>query len=264
MLKILNIKDYSIISETEIVHAESLIKAIEESPWIEGLGRGRIKFVKVGDEDLVVRQYVHGGILRGITRDNYLTEKRVIKEFLILSYLRSRSFFCPEPFCGLIKRGLFSKKLFLVTRRIPGARPFYVILREKKGLERARYIFALAKLLLGLHSRGVFHPDFHLSNVVMDPSGNLFVVDFDRAKLKTAPKKGDLKKMILRLHRYAKKLEKKGDLELTEKEKILFLRTLNRLLRCDILQSIRRSLKRTEMIQKLGWFFESMIYGGEK
>ncbi len=263
-LRRVRVGDYTIISKGEIVDPQDLIKALEVSPFLNGYGRGRVKLVRFGNEDLFVRQYVHGGLLRGITRDIYLSEKRAVKELLILSYLREKSFPCPEPYCVIVKGRFFIKKLFLITRHIQGTRSLSVALQEATGLKKARYIYGLAKLLSQVFKAGLYHPDFHFSNVLVNRSDRFFLVDFDRAKLREFPRKGDLKDMVLRLYRYLRALERKGELYLNEREKALFLKALNHISGCDIIPYIKRGKKRAEITQRIGWFLESKFYGGKR
>ncbi|MCX7857831.1 MAG: AarF/UbiB family protein [Deltaproteobacteria bacterium] len=264
VLRSYNIGNYTIIYINEIGDPLSLIHTIETEPYVSGLGRGRIKFISHEGQNLVVRQYLHGGLLRGITGDRYISSKRVINEISVLLYLKTKGFPCPEPYCALIKNGFGSKRLFLITKKIDNAVPFSQILKETKGNRRARQILALACLVTRLFKLGVIHADLHLSNVLVANNNELFIVDFDRAKIKNRIKKRDFLKILFRLYRYARALEKKGEFLLTDKEKLLFLRACSSILGYDIIDPVIKRIKKVELIQEIGWFIESKIYGGKK
>jgi hypothetical protein len=259
-----NIGDYIVFSEEEILDPESLIRALENSPYCSDLGRGRVKFFSHHGFDLVVRQYVHGGILRGITGERYISGKRAIREFLLLSNLKKRGFPCPEPYCVVIRRGVLFKKLYIITKEIKNCKPLAITLRQKDGLNRTRYIYGLAKLLIKLFSYNVFHPDFHLLNVIGRSPKELFLCDFDRAKIKKAIAEKDLLKMILRLYRHGRALKKKGEIKLEKNEELFFLRVCCHLLGRDIISVVMGKIRKTEFFQNIGWFLESKLYGRKK
>ncbi|MCS7280626.1 MAG: hypothetical protein NZ583_03230 [Desulfobacterota bacterium] len=221
-------------------------------------------FIKCDGKVLALRKYVHGGLLRLITRDNYFSEKRAIRELSVLFYLKERGFICPTPYCAIVKRGLLFKKLYLITERIENSKPFLEVLKETRGLRRARYIYSLARLLAELYNLRLFHPDFHLLNILAIDSKKLCVLDFDRAKLRMSRRPNDLVKMILRLHRHVRAFEKKGELYLEKKEKVLLLRACGRMIGFDLFPYLKKNLKKEEILQDLGSFVESLVYRNRK
>jgi hypothetical protein len=223
-------------------------------------GRGEIKILSVGDKLLACRKYIHGGLLRGITRDTFYSEKRAAAELKIMMYLEENGFSVVRP-CGYItKSNLCTKDLYFLTFFEEKALDLLEFLKSAHRKERLRAIKNLARLLFRMGKLGVYHPDLHLQNVLVTKAGNLIFLDFDKAFRKVVEKK-DMETMFWRLNRFAEKKINAGELAVTFEEKTLFLRTIEQLSGHRIIEDMQKKLKSKRRVFTLGWCLESLFYG---
>ena len=111
-----------------------------------------------------------------------------------------------------------------------------------------------------LKQADVYHPDFHLRNVLVTPGSKLVSLDFDRARRRPVNDE-DMKSMFRRLGRFADKMVRQGLLDTDDQEKALFLRTYARLSGVDLTEDLAATARRNSYLNRLGWFVESLFYG---
>ena len=145
-----------------------------------------------------------------------------------MAYLRQKSFPAVLPYCAIVERLFLVKRLHLVTYLEEGAVELLDRLRQSSRRERLRWVRRLARMMWLMKEAGVFHPDFHLRNVLVVPGGRLVFLDFDRAKKKCVSDK-DMRSMFLRLERFADKMVRQGRLDGDGEEKFFFLKAYGRL-----------------------------------
>ncbi len=222
-------------------------------------GRGEIKILSVGDNLLACRKYIHGGLLRGITGDAFCGERRAAAELETMMFLEENNFPVVRP-CGyIIKRTSCAKELHLLTFFEENAIDFIDFLKSAQKKERYQTIINLARLFFEMGKLGVYHPDFHLQNVLVTKQGSLLFLDFDRAYRKTMTKK-DMERILWRLNRFTEKKANCGGLTVNAKEKMLFLRTIERLSGHHLIEDMQRQLKSKRRVYRLGWFLDSLFY----
>jgi hypothetical protein len=88
----------------------------------------------------------------------------------------------------------------------------------------------------------------------------MLFLDFDKASKRSIEQK-QVKSMFWRLGRYVDKMQGQGELRVDEREKMLCLRTYERLSKRSIIGEMQRQLRRKTWLHKAGWFFESLLYG---
>jgi hypothetical protein len=245
------------------VDLPALVNKFLRTPIEKQKGRNGIKIFNTGDVRLVCRKYVHGGILRAITGDFFLTAKRAINELEILLYVQSKGFPVVHPYGVLVHGGFLTRKLHILTIYAENTIDLVDVLRVSPIKERLRLIQRLAKLFWALESLSVYHPDLHLSNVLATRNRGLLFLDFDKAYRKTVTKR-DMENMFWRLNRFAEKCELNGRLRISPRDKELFLRTYVRLSGYDFRPLMANKLERKRLTSKIGWFIESLLYGGAK
>jgi tRNA A-37 threonylcarbamoyl transferase component Bud32 len=225
-------------------------------------GRGEIKILSVGDTLLACRKYIHGGLLRGITGDIFFSEKRAARELKITMHLEKNQFPVVSPYGYIAERRCCAKALFFVTFFEENIGDLLEFLKSAGRKERKRVIKKFARLLFEMGRLGVYHPDLHLQNVLVTKTGDLILLDFDKASFK-AVTKSDMERMFWRLNRFAEKKENAGELIVTLQEKALFLRTIERLSGYRIIGEMQGQLEAKERSYRLGWFLDSLLYRKE-
>jgi len=237
-----------------------LMRKVRESQVIAHRGRGGIRVIELDGRKLVVRAYRHGGLFRAFTGAFFLDQERVISEAEVMAYLRESGVPVAAPFAAVIERTFLLKRLYLLTIFEKDAVSLLEYLKNNRKRERRRAIRAFADLLWRLEQAGVYHRDLHLQNVLVDRRGRLMLLDFDRAVRKTLLRK-DVESMVRRLCRFAEKMERRGRLDTDGIEKALFIRAYSRLSGYDIQGSISSSRVVRSWLHRLGWLFESFLFG---
>lgn len=222
-------------------------------------GRGEIKILPMGNKLLACRKYIHGGLLRGITGDIFFSEKRAAAELEIMVFLEERGFPVVHP-CGYItKNNLLTKDLYLLTLFEENAHDFLEFMRLSPRKERLRAVKNLALLFSEMAKLGIYHPDFHLQNVLVTQKRRILFLDFDKAYRKTITKR-DFKKMLWRLNRFADKKAKTGEFSATLEEKAFFTRIVERATGHHLIEDIKKEFTEKRRFRDVGWFLESFFY----
>ncbi len=249
---------YIVYREGLVVPSAIMNQFTHSSNKIKG-GRGEIKLLSAGDKPIACRKYIHGGLLRGITGDVFFSEKRAADELKIMIFLEKSDFPVVRS-CGyIVKRTSLAKELYLLTFFEENAIDFMDFLKSAKRKNRLRIINHLARLFFEMGKLGIYHPDLHLQNILVTKEGGLLFLDFDRACREVIIKK-DIQKMLWRLNRFLEKKEKSDELVITMEEKMLFLRTIERLSGYHLIENMQQQLRNKRRAYRLGWFLDSLFY----
>ncbi len=183
------------------------------------VGRSPLRFI---EPDMVVRTLMHGGVFRHITGKRFLQPNRTLRELKVSAYLAAHGISTPEILAvRLIKEGLFYS-IDVVSRFIPDSEDLLVHF-EKDHTDNLELMKKSGSLIRAIHDLGVYHTDLHIKNLLMDSSGNLWVLDLDKAYqfdlLPEFMKQMNLKRFI----RSIKKRQTKGRIHLPDKWASSFL-----------------------------------------
>jgi tRNA A-37 threonylcarbamoyl transferase component Bud32 len=250
---------FTIFYYSSLLEPEALLRALSRGRMVEGRGRGGIKIIEAGGLKLVSRKYVHGGLFRAFTRDLFLWQNRATSEAEIMAHLGEKGFPVVVPFCAIVERLFLVKRLYLVTYLQEGAVELLEYFQRSTRKERLRCVRRLAELLWLLKQADVYHPDFHLRNVLVVPGNRLAFLDFDRARKRPVNDR-DMNAMFRRMGRFADKMVRQGLLDTNDEEKTLFLRTYARLSGRDFTEEMRAAARRTSYLNRLGWFIEWLLF----
>jgi hypothetical protein len=148
-------------------------------------GRGRPFGVEVpGAGRVFVRQYLHGGAMRRVTRDLYRGDTRFAAELRALVDAARAGAPVPEAL-GFVSRaaGLGFRRGWLLAREVAGACDVLHFLDAEPPAARRREVLAAAgRAMRALHDAGFEHPDLHFKNLLLTPDGTVLVLDLDRAQ----------------------------------------------------------------------------------
>jgi len=149
-------------------------------------GRGTTFFVQHDEVQLVLRHYLRGGMMRHLSRDQYwfqgLEATRSFAEFTLLADLSKRGFAVPKPAAAQIVRQGLRYRADLLTHKIPKAQD---LVQALQAAQSADFYLQLAEFIAGFHKQGVFHADLNIQNILQDSEGKFWLIDFDRAQLRT-------------------------------------------------------------------------------
>jgi len=151
--------------------------------WLDG-GRERHPVIPLpGGGAAVVRRYLRGGAIRHLNRDLYLGGDRPARELEATEAARLGGVRVPEVLALGRRRAGVGYRAMLATRRILDVRDAAVVLAGASDLDRLALARAIGQQLGAMHSAGVAHPDVNLRNLLVEPNGAVWMIDFDRARL---------------------------------------------------------------------------------
>ena len=172
-------------------------------------GRGAAWFVGGDFGQAVLRHYRRGGLAARLSADRYLwlgqARVRSLAEFRLMADLHASGLRVPAPLlAGYWREGIAYRAAILVER-IEGARPFSEWLSQPDSP-----VWEAAGLSIAhLHHAGVEHADLNADNLLVDPLGRVWIIDFDRG-VRRAPESGWREGNLRRLARSLAKLSRGG------------------------------------------------------
>ncbi|MDZ7661035.1 3-deoxy-D-manno-octulosonic acid kinase [Thiohalophilus sp.] len=171
-------------------------------------GRGTTFFVNYLGRDLALRHYHRGGLIARWSPDHYLwtglASTRAWRELRLLQKLFESNLPVPRPIAAqVIRQGLFYTA-DIMTRRITGARTVGQLLVAGE-LDKAQWA-AMGAVIRRFHEHGVYHADLNANNIMRDPQGQFYLIDFDRGAIKRKRRRWQ-QRNLQRLHRSLTKLQ---------------------------------------------------------
>jgi len=173
-------------------HLQSLVELFEadhQKSTARLEGRTGILFANLsGIGRVAVKTFCRGGLASRITRKSYLNTgaSRGQKEFEILRHLRSIDIRVPEPIAWA-DRGVLFCRTWLITRKVEGAVSLAALASRsrQKSLKALHCVNGMVAKMIG---RRILHVDFHPGNILISEGGDVFLIDFDRAKVYKRPR----------------------------------------------------------------------------
>jgi hypothetical protein len=128
-----------------------------------------------------IKHYSHGGLLRSVTGGRFLGvgPARSQSEFEMLEQVRSYGVNAPEPI-AIVKRGGAIYSTWLLMEELVGTKTLVQV--QEEGAEAIHLAMSkLSEQVKVLVQRQVLHVDLHPGNVLVSPTGVVYIVDFDKA-----------------------------------------------------------------------------------
>ncbi|MGY6553945.1 MAG: 3-deoxy-D-manno-octulosonic acid kinase [Wenzhouxiangella sp.] len=168
-------------------------------------GRGQAFLVQTACGPAALRRFLRGGWMAPLLGDRYLRrsadDSRGFREFRLLIELRRRDLPVPRPLAASFEPSGPFYRAGLLTAFIPGTRSLAEL---APTLPRPGWQ-ALADTLRSFFQAGLDHPDLNAHNLLCDQSGRWYLLDFDRALLRSGP--APAASMLARLERSLNKLK---------------------------------------------------------
>jgi len=177
--------------------------------------KGRTPHPSISFEEgkrMVLRQYSHGGLLRGITGNLYFIGARSFRELALTEEIRSCGI-STIPTIGAVHYRIFLPfyQAFFLSLEVPQAIDLIQYFKElgvhpsRENLFRKRKTTRSVGLLIRqFHQAGFFHGDLQLKNVLV-AGDQLLLIDFDRSYRKPTLSVREKIKNLLRLNRSVEK-----------------------------------------------------------
>jgi 3-deoxy-D-manno-octulosonic acid kinase len=185
---------------------------------LEG-GRGSSYRVELDSVALVLREYLRGGIIASISRDQYFwtgkTQCRSWRELRILDFALKLGLPVPVPAGALAIRSGLIYRAAILTHWIPGSRTLAQWLRDKT-LPRQHW-FILGEIVQKFQQHHIHHHDLNANNILIDSDLNIFLIDFDKAEIRNSL--GDWQwRTLYRLQRSLVKIDHETKLKFTDED----------------------------------------------
>ncbi|HET9693259.1 MAG TPA: 3-deoxy-D-manno-octulosonic acid kinase [Steroidobacteraceae bacterium] len=150
-------------------------------------GRGTVAFVRTADgEPWVLRHYRRGGLVARLFDDGYLwtgaSRTRSFAEWRLLRQLRAWNLPVPQPVAARYLRHGLTYRADLITVELPVRQTLAAVLTEAP-LPPARWT-AVGRCVGRLHAHGVQHADLNAHNLLLGERDAVYVLDFDRGRLR--------------------------------------------------------------------------------
>lgn len=177
---------------------------------ISGQSKGRhiTWFINAPDapqQHWVLRHYYRGGLVAKINNDQFLftglKNSRCYRELRLLQQMSEMGLPVPKPIAArLIRKGLFYRADLLMEK----LEATDLLGRMRQAPVAASIWEKIGSTIATFHSRGVYHADLNIHNILLDPDDNISVIDFDRCDIRTPEASWQLRNMQ-RLHRSLQK-----------------------------------------------------------
>jgi len=166
---------------------------------------------------MVLRRYLHGGLLSAVTRDLYALSSRSFRELALTEEIRSAGIPTIRPIGAVHQSVIFPfYRAYLLTLEVPDARNLIQFFQdmgshpvgEVLALKR-KIIRAAGRLVRQFHDSGFFHADLQLRNLLVADQ-RVLLIDFDRSlRMQNLPERIRMKN-LLRLNRSVDKWKRQG------------------------------------------------------
>ena len=149
-------------------------------------GRGGIVFVNTPAGAAALRHYRRGGVIGRFNADQYLwtgaRRSRGFAEFRLLSALHDAGLPVPAPIAARYQRNRWRYRADLLTARIVDARTLAQQLEV--AAINPELAASIGETIARFHVLGVCHADLNAHNILIDAQGAIWLLDFDRGRLR--------------------------------------------------------------------------------
>ncbi|HLR13097.1 MAG TPA: 3-deoxy-D-manno-octulosonic acid kinase [Burkholderiaceae bacterium] len=150
-------------------------------------GRGAAWFVSLDSTDAVLRHYRRGGLIARLSRDRYVwtgvAATRSFVEYRALVHLHEQGCRVPRPLAATWWRHGLTYQAAILVERLRDVQSLSRYVNRGSALPAPAVARAVCQAIHAMHEAGVWHADLNAHNILIDPSGHVWLIDFDRAKI---------------------------------------------------------------------------------
>mgnify|MGYP001077708666 CR=1 FL=1 len=160
----------------------------EQRGALEGQARGRgaAYFIRSGDKRFVLRHFRRGGLVAQLMGDRYLWRgeeaARPLTEWKLLYHLHRAGLPVPAPIAARYQRDGVTYTGDIITERLAVVGSLAQCLR-KGALSIVTWI-SIGRCIRRFHDLGVCHADLNAHNILLSEDATVYLVDFDRGRLR--------------------------------------------------------------------------------
>jgi 3-deoxy-D-manno-octulosonic acid kinase len=169
-------------------------------------GRGSVLFLDSPFGPAVLRQYLRGGWAAKASRDRYVfsgfEQSRPVAEFAVLEQLSTAGLPAAAPLAAMCAREGPFYRGWILMRMISGVMPLADLI-SKRRLDEDFWL-QVGACIRRFHDFGVVHADLNARNILVSKTNDVYLVDFDRARLRAR----DHRAFSINLRRLHRSLQK--------------------------------------------------------
>jgi 3-deoxy-D-manno-octulosonic acid kinase len=152
----------------------------------EAKGRGITYFFQHEENEYVLRHYRRGGLIGKVLSDQYLytglEQTRAWQEFKLLQHMQSLELNCPTPIAAMLSKSGLYYQADLISKKIPDANDLHHILLDTNvSVEVCQKI---GQTIAQFHNHQIYHHDLNIHNIMLDAHQKVWLIDFDKCKIK--------------------------------------------------------------------------------
>ena len=146
-------------------------------------GRGKLHLLSGHGGRYLLRHYYRGGLMARISRDLFLrqpvAQSRAMREFVLLRRLCAQGLAVPRAAAARYQAAGPWYRADILVQVIDGAKDIARVMRDERALAPAEW-HSLGQVVRQLHDAQVWHSDLNCHNLMLDPQGKAWIVDFDK------------------------------------------------------------------------------------
>ena len=195
-------------------------------------GRALVVEIEYQGQALLLKQYTRGGLIRRFSRDSYfwtgMQRTRAAREVNLLASLYASGLPVPKPVGCRVERLPGRYRAYLVSALVTDSKSLDKVFFSHAASQAASTATstslweATGLCLARFRHAGVYHADLNLTNILLDQSGQIYLLDFDRC-YQTDPDgrryEGLAQRMLSRLLHSVNKFETKSGIPVSRIER---------------------------------------------
>ncbi|BFM47868.1 3-deoxy-D-manno-octulosonic acid kinase [Marinomonas sp. THO17] len=162
---------------TDFWHQQNAIKGT-------GTGRGDVWFIDSQYGKFVLRRYRRGGLIAKLSKRHFMFagihRTRPWQELSLLEVMRNQGLPVPQPIAGMcrINKGFYQAELLTAT--IEGATDLFELIKQQQN-DQLNWN-EIGRVIALFHQAGIFHSDLNCHNIMIDNTGKVWLIDFDKCQ----------------------------------------------------------------------------------
>lgn len=149
-----------------------------------GSGRGQVTVEQRGDAEWLIRHYRRGGMVARWNPDRYpaapVPLTRAMREMTLLREMRSIGMPVPQPIAARCERRGRTYQADIIVGYVDQTRNMAQWLGERP-LSPEEWI-AVGRAIRQMHNHQIHHSDLNCHNILLDTSGQVWLIDFDKCE----------------------------------------------------------------------------------
>lgn len=153
-------------------------------------GRRPVVVGVLGQRRVLVKRLYHGGFLAPLTGDRFLSPWRALTNLAVADTLAARGIATPDVLFVAWRRGGVVVRMEMGFEVVEGSEDAAAAAFGRDGRppkDAPAVMAAVGRLVAALHRAGVYHCDLNLKNFLLTPSGQVMILDVDKASVGARP-----------------------------------------------------------------------------